>query len=185
MHPSRQRLSYTGANTVPKDPSSEQKLEGPETLAQAGLSGDHEVLFLKDLGPQVGWRTVFILEYLGPLLIYPLFHWGGWMLYSHYTPEKSLTQQLALFLMVFHFAKREVESVMVHRFSSETMPISRIPLNCTHYWVLCGLFISYFVAHPRHQAPFEDPWTNYALAGVMLLFEVLNFGTHLVLRNLR
>ena len=32
------------------------------------------MVVFKDLGPQIGYRTVFILEYLGPLLIYPIFY---------------------------------------------------------------------------------------------------------------
>lgn len=28
---------------------------------------------MKDLGPQMNWRTVFLFEYLGPLIIHPVF----------------------------------------------------------------------------------------------------------------
>ena len=31
-------------------------------------------LYFKDLGPQVGWSTVFLAEYAGPLFIYLLFY---------------------------------------------------------------------------------------------------------------
>lgn len=29
-----------------------------------------EVLYFKDLGPQIGWSTVFLCEYFGPLVCY-------------------------------------------------------------------------------------------------------------------
>lgn len=28
------------------------------------------ILYLKDLGPQIGWKTVFLWEYFGPLVAY-------------------------------------------------------------------------------------------------------------------
>ena len=31
-------------------------------------------LYFKDLGPQIGWTTVFLAEYAGPLLIFLLFY---------------------------------------------------------------------------------------------------------------
>jgi len=34
---------------------------------------DGDVLIFKDLGVQISWRLVFVMEYLGPLWIFPLF----------------------------------------------------------------------------------------------------------------
>lgn len=31
-------------------------------------------LYVKDLGPQIGWSTVFLCEYAGPLFSYLLFY---------------------------------------------------------------------------------------------------------------
>nr|pir SC2 protein - Caenorhabditis briggsae (fragments) [Caenorhabditis briggsae] len=32
------------------------------------------VLYVRDLGPQIAWKTVFMAEYAGPLFVYPLFY---------------------------------------------------------------------------------------------------------------
>lgn len=37
------------------------------------IKGDIGVLYFKDLGPQVGWKTVFYVEYAGPIVITLLF----------------------------------------------------------------------------------------------------------------
>ena len=42
------------------------------TLKSLGLR-DSSTIHIKDLGPQVGWRTTFITEYLGPIFIHPAF----------------------------------------------------------------------------------------------------------------
>jgi very-long-chain enoyl-CoA reductase len=33
------------------------------------IDGDSAVLYFKDLGMQVSWTTVFLVEYFGPILI--------------------------------------------------------------------------------------------------------------------
>jgi len=58
---------------------------------------------------QVSYKLVFVMEYLGPLLIYPFF-WtslGRSLLHgvSKETHPTVLTQDLALFYWSFHYAK--------------------------------------------------------------------------------
>lgn len=82
---------------------------------------------VKDLGPQIGWRTVYIIEYLGPLLLHILS-------YRYFGEPKKYN--LLWKMQVFHYAKREFENVFVHRFSSSTMPLFNLFKNSGYYWLL-------------------------------------------------
>jgi len=81
-------------------------------------------VIVKDLGLQVGWKTVFVVEYLGPLLLYPLFYARPSLIYGTGADKAptTFTQDLALLSWSFHYGKRILETLFVHRFSSETMP---------------------------------------------------------------
>ena len=49
-------------------------LKDEQKLVDLNPSGGSLKLFFKDLGPQVGWTTVFLTEYAGPLFIYLIFY---------------------------------------------------------------------------------------------------------------
>jgi very-long-chain enoyl-CoA reductase len=48
-------------------------LEGSKKLKDYFSNETPQVVF-KDLGPQVADKTLFFFEYLGPLIIYPVFY---------------------------------------------------------------------------------------------------------------
>lgn len=115
-------------------------------------------LFYKDLGPQVGWSTVFYLEYAGPLVIYSAV-WAmrqpGCLL-SVLSPMQADVglRCLAGLCYVGHFVKRLLETRFVHRFSHATMPLASLFRNCLYYW-LFALSIAYFTTHPLYTPPCE------------------------------
>jgi very-long-chain enoyl-CoA reductase len=89
-------------------------------------------------------------------------------------------------MVVFHFIKREYETLFVHRFSNDTMPISGLIKNTAHYWLLLGIICMYFMLHPDYQTP---SWSSDTMSwGFFALFcvaEFLNGMCHAVLRDLR
>jgi len=141
-------------------------------------------VFLKDLGPQIGYKTLFILEYLGPLVVYPLFYYRPSFIYGSGADRAPthFAQDLALLSWSFHYGKRILETLFVHRFSNDTMPLKNIFKNCGYYWGFAAL-VSYFVNKPQ----FVEPSHNQVLFGAGLFFvsEIGNFITHMQLRNLR
>ncbi|KAF8473466.1 synaptic glycoprotein SC2 [Kalaharituber pfeilii] len=153
---------------------------------------------VKDLGPQIGWRTVFIIEYLGPLLIHPLFFIPTLRtyLYPHLpasiaTAPPTATQALLLTLTVIHFVKRELETMYVHKFSSATMPWRNLPKNSTHYWILSGVNLAWFLYHPLNTVEGKFSYWNpsakatYILTALWVFAELSNYWTHLTLSSLR
>ncbi|KAJ5160843.1 enoyl reductase [Penicillium canariense] len=160
------------------------------TIKDTGLK-ESSIIHVKDLGPQIAWRTVFIIEYLGPLLIPALFLFPlRNLIYFNFDkplPEPSDLQLLVCLLLTLHFLKREYETIFVHRFSNATMPARNIFKNSAHYWALAGFNIAYWVFRPDAAAASANPNPILVYAGIALFVfsELANFNAHLVLRDLR
>jgi very-long-chain enoyl-CoA reductase len=60
-------------------------------------------LFVKDLGPQIGWSTVFMAEYAGPLLVYLWFYQRPWIFYGDVAAPISQTAQYAKIYILCNF----------------------------------------------------------------------------------
>ena len=120
------------------DPKGEALKDNSQTLEKYNVS-EGDTLYFKDLGMQISWRLVFVIEYLGPILTFcffysqPSFIYGKSAVGARPTERDLCTQQLAFWLVIGHYAKRELESAFVHRFSNATMPFNRIFINSSHY----------------------------------------------------
>ncbi|EMC94911.1 hypothetical protein BAUCODRAFT_34915 [Baudoinia panamericana UAMH 10762] len=155
------------------------------TVSGAGL-GNGSVIQVKDLGPQIAWQTVFVIEYIGPLIIHPLFYFLRPYIYKNAPPQPSTLQTLSCAMITSHFLKRELETLFVHRFSHATMSANNIFKNSGHYWILGGFLIAYFTYGPNSITAKDTlPLLTYAGVALFLFGELANLNTHMVLRNLR
>ena len=151
----------------------------------------------KDLGPQISWRTVFIVEYLFPMLVFPII----WVLVRQF-PQSVLTkfvygeadpiytrpavrewQDMLALMFTAHFLKREVETMLIHRFGNDTMPVRNIFKNSGYYWAF-AFWIAFVTMHPLYTPP---SCRSARTVGPVLfiLSELLNLRAHIDLRNLR
>lgn len=67
-------------------------LKDSDTLLSLNVR-DGNKLYVKDLGPQIGWKTVFLAEYAGPLFVYLLFYQRPWLFYGDVVKPISQTVQ--------------------------------------------------------------------------------------------
>jgi len=83
LHPHRQayRLEVKG-----------KMLKDSDTIESLNLRNGSK-LYIKDLGPQIGWSTVFLAEYAGPLLVYLWIYQRPWIFYGDSSAEISQTAQ--------------------------------------------------------------------------------------------
>ena len=160
-------------------------LSGDRSLSSFGLKDGDEVI-LKDLGPQISWRSVFLIEYFGPILVHSLLFFLPSVFYPQHKrlTHHTYTQQVAFACVLLHYIKREVETVCVHIFSLDTMPVRNIFKNSFHYWVIGGALIAYFLYHPLYTETKSHAFVT-AAALLFVLAEAGNAYCHLILRWLR
>nr|XP_023996639.1 very-long-chain enoyl-CoA reductase-like [Salvelinus alpinus] len=117
-YPARQALSL--------HPDGES-LKDDEVLENLPV-GTTVTMFFHDLGPQLGWTMVFLSEF-GPLFIYLFF-----FLISSTSTSRSMTippvpasvVTLACVCHCFHYFRRLLETIFIHRFSDGTLPLQTI-----------------------------------------------------------
>lgn len=161
-------------------------------------------LAVKDLGPQFSYRGVFLVEYAGPIAILlaflarpaALFGAGARPLFGFAAALSAdgaaapvgsrawneFVQALAIALWVAHFAKRELETLFVHKFSRSHMPLSNLFKNSVYYWGF-ALAVGYPLVHPEYTAPSKEKVV--AGAAVWALSQLVNFSVHWQLAHMR
>ncbi|XP_043960543.1 very-long-chain enoyl-CoA reductase isoform X3 [Gambusia affinis] len=149
--------------------------------------GTTATMYFKDLGPQLGWTTVFFAEYIGALLTYLIFFFRVPYIYSHtyvLTSSPHPVVKLACVCHTFHYVKRLMETIFVHRFSHGTMPLRTIVKNCAYYWGFSA-WLAYYINHPLYTPPsYGELQVKYALF-TFAMCEVGNLSIHMSLSNLR
>nr|CAG4649483.1 EOG090X097L [Scapholeberis mucronata]SVE93728.1 EOG090X097L [Scapholeberis mucronata] len=174
LHPGRQEFRL--------EPRS-KGLEENKTIESIGLK-NHSKLYLKDLGPQIAWKTVFLIEYAGPLIAYAWIYQRPWIFYGEEAVSQPMNDiaHVAAVCWISHYAKRILETLFVHRFSHATMPLRNLFRNSAYYWIFAA-YVAYHINHPLYTAPCQ--MQSYIAFGCWTFCELGNFSIHWALRNLR
>ncbi|XP_012285387.1 very-long-chain enoyl-CoA reductase [Orussus abietinus] len=159
-----------------------KSLSDSETVKGLSLKAGSK-LYYRDLGPQIGWKTVFLVEYAGPLVVYLWVYQRPWLFYGNVADTKlEPVVHWAAACWTIHYAKRLLETLFVHRFSHSTMPLRNLFKNCSYYW-LFTMYVAYHVNHPLYTAPSQ--FQSMLGAALFAISELGNLSIHLALRNLR
>lgn len=118
------------------------------------LANPNLVLTVKDYGRQIDYKTVFVVEYLGPILIMMAYAARPAFLYGEGASKRewNWVAKAGFFAWVAHFVKRELETFFVHKFSNPTMPFFNIFKNSIYYWGF-ALMVGLPLCHPDYSAP--------------------------------
>ena len=152
-----------------------------------GVTDPDALFHLKDIGAQINYRLVYILEYLGPLLFSFLFFIRYYFVYKNNNPGKDLQVHVIFyFLMILlHYSKRIYESIYVHIFSRTTMPLSNLYKNCAYYWGIFGILCEYSLFNPYQKDFTHMTILRYFFILVFVSGELANYQTHMILREIK
>lgn len=143
------------------------------------LSNINSEVYIKDLGPQISWRLVFMIEYFGPILIHSILYQLS--LYYNVSNTNAELSKNVYYMHLIHYAKREFESVFVHSFSNATMPLFNVFKNSFHYWILNGLIGLGYLGYGFNLGINLNIKPAYSW-GFFAIFELFNLLCHIKLR---
>ncbi|XP_034154526.1 very-long-chain enoyl-CoA reductase isoform X2 [Pangasianodon hypophthalmus] len=184
FHKSNQRW-YPARQSLCLDPKG-KPLKDEEVLQQLPV-GTTATFYFRDLGAQISWGTVFLVECVGPLFIYLMFYFRLPFIYApkyEFTTSKHWVVHIACLCHSFHYVKRILETLFVHRFCHGTMPLRNIFKNCLYYWCFAA-WMAYYINHPLYTPPYYGEQQVNTALGIFLFCQLGNFSIHVVLRNLK
>jgi len=160
------------------------RLDNDSKLISSYNLGENPTVAFKDLGAQIGYRTVFLWEYFGPMVFVGMWYYlRPEIIYgTGVSEEYNWVAKLGVWCWMAHFLKREFETLFVHKFSRPTMPLGNLFKNCTYYWTF-GAVIGYPLCSPTYAPPSETQ--VYIGLGIFALCELGNLICHLMLSNMR
>ena len=197
LHPHRQNLSISASSTAAGAPAAAPSAgagarldDNARTLAEAGLGGKQgglreATLLVKDYGPQISYRLVFLIEYAGPLLIMAAYATRPALLFGAAAARATWSPVAwwGVVAWLLHFAKREAETLFVHKFSRPTMPLRQLFVNCAYYWFF-AFVVGWPLCHPAYSPPASAAQVA-AGAALMAAAELVNLAVHLQLGGMR
>ncbi|XP_042868775.1 probable very-long-chain enoyl-CoA reductase art-1, partial [Penaeus japonicus] len=137
MYPDRQevRLEQKGKG-----------LKDSDVLEKVGVKSNDKI-YVKDLGPQIGWKTVFIAEYAGPLAIYLWLYQRPWLFYGDKAvlePISMCTQYVYFLFSSFLLAGCMIQQkvffipfcFMLSFYFSTFFTLKDLNINCDAIWEL-------------------------------------------------
>ena len=151
------------------------------------VSDPNALFYVKDIGPQINYRLVYILEYLGPLLFTLLFFIRYTFIFKKNNPDKNFQTHVILyfFMAFFHYTKRIAESLFVHIFSRSTMPLTNLFKNCAYYWGIFGILCGYTLFNPYGKDITFLKFPRYLMVAFFFSAEMYNLKTHIILRDIK
>lgn len=166
-------------------PEGKTRLDDDRKTIKSYDLGENPTITFKDLGAQIGYRTVFVLEYLGPAVFVALYALRPAFLYGAHASDVQYNwvAKIGIICWLLHFAKREFETFFIHKFSRPTMPLSNLFKNCAYYWSF-GAVIGYPLCSPTFVPP-ANLNMIYAGLAIFIISELGNFAVHYQLSNMR
>ncbi|KTF82169.1 hypothetical protein cypCar_00043497 [Cyprinus carpio] len=127
------KKAQNGALVLLPGPPIPAKRKPAKKTKKAVVFFEVEILDAKTKDKLCFLDKVFLTEYAGPLLIYLMFYFRVPFIYVpkyDFTTSKHWVVHLACMCHSFHYVKRLLETLFVHRFSHGTMPLRNIFKFC-------------------------------------------------------
>ena len=158
-----------------------------QLLFYEGVSDPNTIFYIKDIGPQINYRLVYVLEYLGPLVFTLLFFLRYVVIFRANNPDKNLQTHVLwfFFMSFFHYGKRLMESMFLHIFSRTTMPLANLFKNCAYYWGIFGILCGYTLFNPYGKDLTFLKVPRYFFVMFFISAELKNLKTHVILRDIK
>ncbi|XP_053117102.1 trans-2,3-enoyl-CoA reductase-like isoform X3 [Hemicordylus capensis] len=136
-------------------------------------------LYFTDMGQQVSWTTVFLIEYTGPLIIYLLFYLRLSSIYDAKESTRSFRHPVVHLACIFHclhYIRQLLETLFVHKISEGHTPLKNMIKGCTFYWGFTS-WIAYYINHPQYTPP---SFGNKQITFSALVFLICEAGNHFI-----